>query len=114
MAKSTHSESAEYENCLEQTSTPKTRRTVHGLETVENKREQLWRNMPAYQQDAKAPYRTLIVHFRNEEDVQDFIQKYQTIDPDQVISPKTKSLWYPHLNKDENSLKRWFEEDDEA
>lgn len=76
----------------------------------ENFREKLWVGMPEYVQENNPPYRTIYLHFRNKEDFDEFVSKYKTIDDEQVISKKTKSMWYPKLDKDENRLKRWFEE----
>jgi hypothetical protein len=77
----------------------------------ENSRDNLWVGMPEFVQEDKKTYKTIYVHFRNEEDFKDFVSKYKTVDTDQVISQKTKSMWYPHLDKDENSLKRYFVDD---
>jgi hypothetical protein len=77
----------------------------------ENDRDRLWVGMPEFIQDEKKTYKTIYLHFRNEEDFKEFVTKYKSLDTDQVISQKTKSMWYPHLDKDENSLKRYFEDD---
>lgn len=76
----------------------------------ENDRERLWVGMPEFIQEEKKTYKTIYLHFRNEEDFKEFVNKYKSLDTDQVISQKTKSMWYPHLDKDENSLKRYFED----
>jgi hypothetical protein len=76
----------------------------------ENDRDRLWVGMPEFVQEEKKTYKTIYLHFRNEEDFKEFVTKYKSFDSDQVISQKTKSMWYPHLDKDENSLKRYFEE----
>ena len=76
----------------------------------ENDRERLWVGMPEFVQEEKKTYKTIYLHFRNEEDFKEFVSKYKSLDTDQVISQKTKSMWYPHLDKDENSLKRYFED----
>jgi hypothetical protein len=81
------------------------------IEMIEerNEREKLWVGMPEFIQEENPSFKTIYVHFRNEEDFKEFVTKYKNLDTDQVISPKTKSMWYPHLDKDENSLKRYFE-----
>ena len=66
--------------------------------------------MPEGMQEENKAQKTIDLHFRTEEDFREFVKKYKQVDDDQVISDKTKSMWYPHLNKDENSLKRWLEE----
>jgi hypothetical protein len=75
-----------------------------------NERNKLWVGMPEFEQKDNPPFKTIYVHFRNKEDFDEFRNKYKEFDTDQTISDKTKSMWYPHLDKDENSLKRWFEE----
>jgi hypothetical protein len=69
-----------------------------------------WIGMPEFVQEEKKTYNTIYLHFRNKEDFDEFVKKYKTFDDEQVITGKTKSMWYPHLDKDENSLKRYFEE----
>jgi hypothetical protein len=68
--------------------------------------------MPEFVQEDKKTFKTIYLHFRNEADFKEFVSKYKSLDSDQVITDKTKSMWYPHLDKDENSLKRWFESGD--
>jgi hypothetical protein len=66
--------------------------------------------MPEFEQKDNPPFKTLYLHFRNKQDFDEFRTKYAQVDDEQTITDKTKSMWYPHLDKDENSLKRWFEE----
>lgn len=73
-------------------------------------KEKLWVGMPEFVQEENSPYKTIYLHFRCKEDFDEFRKKYESVDVEQTISDKTKSMWYPHLAKDENSLKRWFEE----
>lgn len=76
------------------------------LEQTEDKEwKKHWINMPEYSQEKNTPYKSLIVHFRNAEDYTEFQKKL-----DQIMTIKTKSIWYPELDKDQNSLKRWIEE----
>lgn len=79
-------------------------------ENEENEREKLWVGMPEFEQKDNPAYKTIYLHFRNKEDFDEFRAKYAALDDEQTITPKTKSMWYPHLDKDENTLKRWFEE----
>ena len=81
-----------------------------GMEDEENEREKLWVDMPEFIQKDNPTYKTIYLHFRNKEDFEEFRKKYKVFDEEQTISDKTKSMWYPHLDKDENSLKRYFEE----
>ena len=67
--------------------------------------------MPEFKQENNPTYKTVYIHFRNEQDFKKFCENYnKLIDNDQKITEKTKSLWYPHLDRTENSLLRWIEE----
>ena len=109
-------ESAAYDNFLNQTSVPQepeeetSLADFLGMEDEEGEREKLWVGMPEFEQKDNPPFKTLYVHFRNKQDFDEFRTKYAQVDDEQTITDKTKSMWYPHLDKDENSLKRWFEE----
>ena len=67
-----------------------------------------WKGMPEYKQDHKKAYKTIYVHFRNEDDYEDF-QKLVG----QKLSEKTKTIWHPKLEVTKNSLLRWVEEDND-
>lgn len=67
--------------------------------------EKHWIGMPEYVQEENPPYKRVIVSFRNEEDYKEFAKLVS-----QNLTIKTKSIWYPKLDRDENSLKRWIEE----
>lgn len=69
--------------------------------------EKHWEGMPAFQQDDNSPYKTVFVHFRNQQDYEDF-QKLIG----QKLTSKTKSAWHPRLDKTANSVFRWVETDD--
>lgn len=104
-------ETAEYDNFLgkkEELAKPAALFEIE--ESEENEREKLWVGMPECEQKDNPPFKTIYLHFRNKEDFDAFVSKYKSMDEEQNITPKTKSMWYPHLDKDENSLKRWFEE----
>ena len=107
-------ESAEYDNFLgkkEEAAKEQTLADFLGIEQEEhNEREKLWVGMPEFEQKDTPPFKTIYLPFRSKEDFDEFVSKYKNMDEEQNITPKTKSMWYPHLDKDENSLKRWFEE----
>lgn len=109
-------ESTEYDNFLgKKTELPKDTTLADFLGVDEeynemSEREKLWVGMPEFEQKDNPPFKTIYLHFRNEHDFNEFVTKYSAIDDEQTITKKTKSMWYPHLDKDENSLKRWFEE----
>ena len=74
--------------------------------------KKLWVGMPEFNQKDNPSYKTIYVHFRNKEDFDKFCALYkQSVDTDQTITPKTKSMWFPHLNREENALLRWIEDD---
>ena len=107
-------ESAEYDNFLgKKKEAPRdpTLAEFLGMEAEEqDEKEKLWVGMPEFEQKDNPPFKTMYLHFRNKQDFDEFRTKYAMVDDEQTITEKTKSMWYPHLDKDENSLKRWFEE----
>jgi hypothetical protein len=54
--------------------------------------EDEWKDMPEFVQEDLTSKRKIIVHFRNDEDVAKFAELME-----QKITPKQKSLWYPHM-----------------
>lgn len=69
--------------------------------------EEHWidKGMPEFVQKDNPPYKTIYLHFRNEEDYKSFAKLVK-----QNLTNKTKSIWYPKLEIDDNMLKRWIEE----
>jgi len=66
-----------------------------------------WDNMPEFvQEDNEAPL-VLKVRFRNDQDIRDFAD---LIGQPQITN-KTKSIWYPTLDRSRNTLLRWVDED---
>lgn len=113
--KSVVSESGSYDNFVGKKNTAEVPReaTLSFLEdtTDLNVKDNHWVGMPEFKQDENPPYKTIYVHFRTKEEFDEFSKMYtRLIDADQKISIKTKSMWYPHLDRDANSLKRWIEE----
>ena len=54
--------------------------------------DEIWGGMPEFLQEDLRPARTLYVHFRTDEDVNDFLELIG-----QKISPKTQYIWYPYM-----------------
>ena len=52
--------------------------------------DELWKGMPEFESEDLTPESTLIIHFANEKDRQNFAQLIE-----QNITEKTKSVWYP-------------------
>ncbi len=63
-----------------------------------------WDNMPEFNQKEKKEFHLLKVRFRNQEDLDAFVKLL-----DQNISTKTKAIWYPVLDRFEDSLYRWID-----
>lgn len=76
-------------------------------ELIENDWKKHWKGMPEYEQEDNPPYKQIYLNFRNKEDYEAFAKLV-----DQNLTEKTKSIWYPKLDKDANSLKRWIVEDE--
>lgn len=68
--------------------------------------EEHWVGMPEFDQDDNPPYKKIFLNFRNEEDYKAFAKLVG-----QNLTEKTKSIWYPKLDIDDNMLKRWIEEE---
>jgi hypothetical protein len=107
-------ESTAYENCIGTKVVPEDKpKTVFELLGIEEEVEEdesvewkkHWTGMPEFSQEKNLPFKTVYVHFRNEEDYNDFAK---TID--QNLTVKTKSIWHPKLDRTENTLMRWIEE----
>lgn len=67
--------------------------------------EEHWVGMPEFDQKDKPPYKKIYLNFRTEEDYNAFAKLIG-----QNLTEKTKSIWYPKLDIDDNMLKRWIEE----
>lgn len=67
-----------------------------------------WVGMPEFVNEAKKTYKTINLHFRNKEDYDAFALLVE-----QPLTAKTKSIWYPALNNEQNSVLRYVEVDDE-
>ena len=52
--------------------------------------EEHWQGMPEFVQNDKTPYKTILVHFKNDEDIKNFSKLIN-----QKITPQTKFVWHP-------------------
>ena len=77
--------------------------------SFDEKWKEHWWGMPEFEQEDDLPFKRIIVQFRNQEDYDSFAK---ILSGDQKLTEKTKSIWYPALQRDENTLKRWVEFDD--
>lgn len=64
-----------------------------------------WKGMPTFDQNDNPPWKQIYVNFRNKEDYEAFAKLV-----DQALTDKSKSIWYPKLDIEENSLHRWIVE----
>jgi len=103
-------ESTEYENFLGKVDTEYLSPTLEDFVEVQASDEELWKKhwvgMPEFEQEDNPCYKKIIVSFRNKDDYDEFAKLI-----DQKLTEKTKTTWYPGLDKDANSLKRWFEDE---
>ena len=66
-----------------------------------------WKDMPEFHQEDLTSKRKIVVHFRNNEDVEAFAKLMG-----QKITPKQKSLWHPFMAPRRYANKRWVDEDE--
>jgi hypothetical protein len=63
-----------------------------------------WKGMPEYVQEKETPFRTLRINFRNQEDLDKFCELLGL-----EIMDKTRSAWYPKLERGQYSNLRWVD-----
>ena len=68
-----------------------------------------WDDMPEFNQPQAEAYKMIKIRFRNAEDYREFAE---LIDQ-RNMTHRTKSIWYPVLDKKANSLMRYIDEDQE-
>jgi hypothetical protein len=51
-----------------------------------------WKDMPEFHQEDLTSHRKVVIHFRNDEDVEEFANLIG-----QKLTPKQKSTWFPHM-----------------
>lgn len=64
-----------------------------------------WVDMPEFVQESKPPFAKIIFRFESQEDLDNFSKLIG-----QKLTPKTKSAWYPELERGKNAAKRWIQE----
>lgn len=62
-----------------------------------------WVDMPDFEQEKNDPFKEITVRFKTKEDYEAYAKLVN-----QNLTEKTKSIWYPKLERDKNSLKRWM------
>lgn len=69
--------------------------------------EYYWHDMPEFHQKRKDAYHTIKVRFRNDEDIANFSKIIG-----QTVTNKTYGIWHPPLDRFENSLLRYIDEEE--
>ena len=64
-----------------------------------------WQGMPEFNQEDLMPYKTLMVHFRDKKDMEDFSKLI-----DQQFNKTTKFVWYPKSDVDINTNVAYVDE----
>jgi len=69
---------------------------------VQERWERHWQGMPEYISEHKDPWKSILVHFKDENDLKDFAKLI-----DQKITLKTKFIWHPKqiINKIKNNIR---------
>jgi|TARA_B100001964_G_scaffold210945_1_gene245792 hypothetical protein len=67
-----------------------------------------WDDMPDFNQPHDEAYKILNIRFRNEADYREFAN----LIGQRNLTHRTKSIWYPVLDKKAHSLMRYIDEDD--
>jgi len=107
-------ESAEYENFLgevNEEAIPEEPTNLLGImgieedETEETEWKKNWVGMPEFEQEDNEWFKKLVFRLRSEEDYKQFAALVN-----QRMTNKTKSMWYPELDRTANTVLRWVEE----
>jgi len=69
-----------------------------------NNAEDEWKGMPEFNQEDKTAFKSIIVHFKNQKDVNQFSKLVE-----QTITEKTRSIWYPEAEIDRYADKRYVD-----
>lgn len=63
-----------------------------------------WEGMPEFNQGDLAAFKKLIIHFKNQQDIDNFSKLVK-----QKITEKTKYLWFPEEKKEQLINKKWMD-----
>lgn len=92
---------------MKRTTSNKTKKTdQEPLFEVPANWEKEWQNMPDFLQKDLTPYKSVIVHFKSEEDIRTFEEAV-----DHPISPRTKFIWFPRRRKETLLNKKCVDDD---
>ena len=73
-----------------------------GLNSDNVNPDEEWQDMPEFNQNDETSWRHIIVHFNNQSDLDKFEMLIE-----QKITDKTKSIWYPKMNRMDTESKRY-------
>lgn len=76
------------------------------FEVAEDPVTKSWKGMPSFSNEKNEAHKTINVRFRCKEDYDKFAELLSV-----SLTDKTKSMWYPPLGKNENTLFNWSEDD---
>lgn len=68
-----------------------------------------WQGMPEFDQQDKTSFKSLIVHFKTQEDVDAFAKLVE-----QKLTPKTRSIWFPQAEIETCMDKAYVDDDEQA
>lgn len=80
-----------------------------GFFEIKTDRESEWEGMPEFVHQDLSPFKSVVVHFANEADMQAFSELVE-----QRLTDKTQSIWYPRATIDTYADKLYIEDDDES
>lgn len=63
-----------------------------------------WRGMPEFIQEDLSPFKSIVVHFENKQDMEAFTKLVG-----QGITTKTQSIWYPKMKQGHTRTKRYID-----
>lgn len=75
-----------------------------GLEIIKGETDiaEEWQGMPELKQEDQSAFQSVIVHFKTQEAVNKFAKLLK-----QQITPKTKFIWFPHVERNKLADKRY-------
>lgn len=84
----------------------KTRRLNPFLDDLPEWWEEDWQGMPEFIQEDHMPFKTLIVHFKNKQDMSIFSKLVE-----QRITIQTKTIWYPRVDTQKRIDTQYIDEE---
>jgi hypothetical protein len=68
-----------------------------------------WEGMPEYTSEDQTPWRTVMVHFANQEDLDDFLRRLNV-----TLTDRTKSTWFPQREREKLKDKTYVADDEDG